>query len=383
MFQHLYLSLAGEAVMRKNKIYIIFIVLIFLTFLSTSSITGCKIAEGEKEEKIEISGFKVITPEEVYEIIKNKKDYIILDVRTQGEYDAGHIEGAILIPILELEERLNELPKDKPIIVYCNSGVRSNAAAKMLTDKGFRNIYDMGGISDWQEKGFPVVVEEIAEDDLDVKYITVDEAYKIYLNDEKYLFIDVRSEGEYESGHIEGAINIPVSEIANSLDEVPTDKPIIVYCNGSSCHRSSRAAEVLMENGFKEVYVISGKGIIEWEEKGYPVEIEESSAIGSVISVDDAYEIFKSGIDHLFLDVRLEDEYRNGHVEGALNIPVEELDSRLEELPKDLKIIAYCCGPDCGRSGSAIEILIENGFTNLNEMIEGFPEWERKGYPVQ
>ncbi len=113
-----------------------------------------------------------------------------------------------------------------------------------------------------------------------IEYISVDEAYGILLNNKEYLFIDVRSEDEYESGHIERAINIPVSEIETRLDEVPTDKSVIVYCNGSSCHRSQRAAEILIENGFREVYVISGKGINEWEEKGYPVEIEESTITG-------------------------------------------------------------------------------------------------------
>ncbi len=81
---------------------------------------------------------------------------------------------------------------------------------------------------------------------------------------------------EYESSHIERAINIPVSEIEIRLDEVPIDKPIIVYCNGFGGHRSQRVAEVLRENGFREVYVISGKGINEWGRKGYPVEVEES-----------------------------------------------------------------------------------------------------------
>ncbi|TET48655.1 MAG: rhodanese-like domain-containing protein [Actinomycetota bacterium] len=130
----------------------------------------------------------------------------------------------------------------------------------------------MGGILGWKEEGFPVIVEGGAVSA--IEFITVDEAYEAFLNDEDYLFIDVRSEDEYKSGHIEGAIHIPVSEIENRLDEIPDDKSLIVYCNGSGCDRSGRAAMILTENGFNQVYDMVGGGIFEWEEKGYPI-VEE------------------------------------------------------------------------------------------------------------
>ena len=88
------------------------------------------------------------------------EDYLIVDVRTGEEYNEGHLEGALLLPVQELEERLDELPMDKPIIVYCRSGNRSRSAAEILVANGFTMIYDMGGISDWISKGYPVVVEE-------------------------------------------------------------------------------------------------------------------------------------------------------------------------------------------------------------------------------
>ena len=66
---------------------------------------------------------------------------------------------------------------------------------------------------------------------------------------------------------------MPVSELEGRLDELPKDKTIIVYCDGVGCSRSGRAAHILIDNGFKEVYDMTGKGIIEWEEKGYPVEV--------------------------------------------------------------------------------------------------------------
>ena len=126
-----------------------------------------------------------------------------------------------------------------------------------------------GGILEWQENSFPLAVEE--EPIFEIIPITVDEAYEIFINNKNYLFVDVRSEEEYNSGHIEAAIHIPVTEIGDRLNELPEDRPIIVYCNGSSCARSGRAATILLDNGFKEIYDLVGGGITEWEEKGYPV----------------------------------------------------------------------------------------------------------------
>jgi len=75
---------------------------------------------------------------------------ILLDVRAQWEYDAGHIEGSVLIPHDKLAGRLNELPdRDTVIIVYCGSGLRSALAGQTLIDNGYTNVYDMGSINSW------------------------------------------------------------------------------------------------------------------------------------------------------------------------------------------------------------------------------------------
>ena len=280
--------------MIKNKLFIAPIVLILIIFISSFIVGSCKITEGagkenkvtedtltkeETKEEISIAEDETIAEvtsisvEEVYEIIKNNQDYIILDVRTKEEFNEGHLEDAILIPVSELESRLDELPKDKPIITYCESGGRSRNAANILVENGFRKVYDMGGILDWQEEGYPVICEEETEEVLlEIIPISVDESYEIFAN-EDYLFLDVRSLEEYESSHIEGAIHMPVSELEGRLDELPKDKTIIVYCDGVGCSRSGIAAHILIDNGFKEVYDMTGKGIIEWEEKGYPVEV--------------------------------------------------------------------------------------------------------------
>ena len=121
--------------------------------------------------------------------------------------------------------------------------------------------------------------EENASSSIDTKLaekgfqeITVDEAYKIFISDKDYLFIDVRSKDSYNKSHVKGAINIPVAELKENLDKIPQDKVIIVYCSGTSCDISTAGVEVLVQNGFSHVYRIGGLGINEWIEKDYPVE---------------------------------------------------------------------------------------------------------------
>ena len=97
-----------------------------------------------------------ITAEEAKQIMDSEEGYVILDVRTQEEYDEGHIPGAILIPNTEIEARAEEelTDQDQLILVYCRSGRRSKLAADALVELGYTNIKEFGGIIDW-----PYVVE--------------------------------------------------------------------------------------------------------------------------------------------------------------------------------------------------------------------------------
>jgi rhodanese-related sulfurtransferase/DNA-binding transcriptional ArsR family regulator len=81
------------------------------------------------------------------------------------------------------------------------------------------------------------------------------------------------------------------------------------------------------------------------------------------------------------LDVRPEDEYAAGHILGAVSVPIEELDRRFAELPRDREIVAYCRGPYCLFSRQAVEKLREQGF-QARQMTDGVLEWGRRGFPV-
>ena len=92
-----------------------------------------------------------ITAEEAKKIMDSEEGYIILDTRTQEEYDEGHIPGAIVIPHDEITDRAEEelSDKDQLLLVYCRSGRRSKLAAEALVKLGYTNIKEFGGIIDW------------------------------------------------------------------------------------------------------------------------------------------------------------------------------------------------------------------------------------------
>jgi rhodanese-related sulfurtransferase len=82
------------------------------------------------------------------------------------------------------------------------------------------------------------------------------------------------------------------------------------------------------------------------------------------------------------LDVRPDDEFAVGHLPGALNIPVAELERRLDELPPDQEVIAYCRGPYCVFSVEAVSVLRSRGY-QVRRLEDGFPEWKAAGLPIE
>ena len=120
--------------------------LVFL-LLAVMLLTAC----GQDKENDQGAVYVNITAEEAKRIMDTEEGYIILDARTQEEYDEGHIPGAIVIFHEEITEKAEEVltDKDQLILVYCRSGRRSKIAAEALVELGYTNIKEFGGIIDW------------------------------------------------------------------------------------------------------------------------------------------------------------------------------------------------------------------------------------------
>ncbi|MGC1376389.1 MAG: rhodanese-like domain-containing protein [Anaerolineales bacterium] len=97
-----------------------------------------------------------LSVQDLSEKLKSGKHLLVVDVRQPEEYREGHIAGAKLIPLGELDRRLNDLPKGKEIVCVCASGNRSREAAKILVGAGYTAINMNGGMSAWQRAGLPV-----------------------------------------------------------------------------------------------------------------------------------------------------------------------------------------------------------------------------------
>jgi rhodanese-related sulfurtransferase/predicted transcriptional regulator len=86
--------------------------------------------------------------------------------------------------------------------------------------------------------------------------------------------------------------------------------------------------------------------------------------------------------DLVVLDVRPAVEYQQGHIAGALSIPIDELENRLGELPADVAIVAYCRGPYCVFSDEAVQLLTARGY-HVRRLRDGYPAWQLTGLPVE
>jgi phage shock protein E len=99
-----------------------------------------------------------LSPQEAYAMVGQRGDLFLLDVRTPGEYQQARLDGARLIPIDQFVKRLAEVPKDRPVLVYCAVGSRSAQVVNYLARKGYPEIYNLyGGIYAWAQKGLPVL----------------------------------------------------------------------------------------------------------------------------------------------------------------------------------------------------------------------------------
>ena len=122
-------------------------IMIPMLLLAALLLTGCAASSNAAPANT----YRQITMQEAVEMMEKEEDYIILDVRTEQEFAAGHIPGAILVPNETIGTK--EIPllsdKDQLIMVYCRSGNRSKQASGKLVQLGYTNIVEFGGINSW------------------------------------------------------------------------------------------------------------------------------------------------------------------------------------------------------------------------------------------
>lgn len=364
-------------------------------------------------------GWAAVAPSAVNEMMINGEDFFLLDNRRPDEYENGHLNGAVNIPLEEMMSRLDEIDPAAKIVVYCRSGVRGMIGTLALRLNGYKNVVNMsGGYLGWEAEDLPVVsaapdfkalfAKIIANNGKDKAYGTLSaDALNTELIENPDLFlIDVREPKELEeNGHIPGAVNIPVKTLADNLALLPgdLDTPIVVYCKSGT--RSTFAWTVLNLLGYTNVRNMSAgmdgwlgakfasdPGVVTAEEISKPIIADEKlyTAVknfannppegwASVKNVD-VNEMMINGEEFVLLDNRRADEYAAGYIDPAINIPLEEMMDRLGELDKSSKIIVYCRSGVRGMIGTLALRL--NGFDKALNMSGGYLGWEAADLPV-
>ena len=128
--------------MRNKNLKVRSLLLLGIVSFILSMLTGC--GAGASDPAVDVS------VDEALRLWQNK-EAILIDVRTPAEYRDGHIPGVVNIPLDELEKRMNEVPKDKKVVLICRTGNRSAQGTKLLRSKGFGNVYNStGGMTTWK-----------------------------------------------------------------------------------------------------------------------------------------------------------------------------------------------------------------------------------------
>ncbi len=187
----------------------------------------------------------------------------VLDARSPEEYGAGHIPGAINVWIESPQFSARAglfLPADTPVILVAGGPTDLERAAQGLGRVGLDDVagHLQWGMTEWRSHGLPAaVVPQITVHDLET------------MRDERpdLVIVDVREPFEWDEGHIEGAVHLPMGEAARRIGELPPERPKAVLCAGGL--RSSTVISVLSRQGMGGWYNVSG-GMTAWRKAGYP-----------------------------------------------------------------------------------------------------------------
>jgi rhodanese-related sulfurtransferase len=274
---------------------------------------------------------KEISLEELLNVLK--KGSKIYDLRSEIDYLGGRIPGA-----LPTEELINE--KDI-IIFYCSRSdcAESEIARKIASDNKLKKLFFAGGIDSWKKAKKPL--------EASLKHLQAIRKEKV-----PYILIDVRDSNSTSKGFIPGAVSIPSDVIKYSSYRFPAYKKavIIVYGQDMEDQSSMKAAELISEWGYKNVLRLYD-GFEEYQKSGGDISKGEVQEEIDYVIKREAREIskkrFKAYVESLpdniiVLDVREEDEVKLGRFRNSVNIPLDELQYRLDEIDKTKSVLTHC-----------------------------------------
>ncbi len=301
-----------------------------------------------------ISGFSPsVTVAELDNFIDGKNP-VFVDVRDVFAFEKSHIKGAVNIPLELLPQQISSLSPERSVIVYDETGKKGHQALRTLLGAGFNDVTNISGghtsIQRFERTiGFkyiqinllPVVAKSVEEEAEGVE----EKEVAVNHDDNSLLIVDVRTPEECRSGVYPGSINIQLDELLHRVSELGSnlEREIVVYC--ASGGRSSYAQQMLSQLGYTRVKNGGGISAMMAQRNAPPAAAKVST-------------------EPLIVDVRSTDEFSGGAYPGAVNIPVDELQNRINELgAKSRDLTLYCASG--ARSGYGQRMLLQMGFTNV------------------
>jgi rhodanese-related sulfurtransferase len=377
-----------------------------------------------------VKPFGVMTADDLNLALVDDPEVQIVDVRTQGEVDEKGIIDASNNTHISLEDLIKNQDKwpakGASVLVYCGSGHRSTMAMTILWAYGYTDVRSLkGGYGGWADAGFPTVgglMAEVSSYEANFAFMLANmEGYNTVkadglmtelIEDEPPFLLDVRTTAELEeNGHIEGATHIPLAELAQHIDLLPSfETPIVTYCG--SGWRATIAMTALYGMGWTDVRALK-TSFSDWITAGNPIAagIPEPMAL-NVATVDDdllntadvvltqfgvrPYAnitgeglntwLVENGVGNV-LDVRRGEELvEKGVIDTGdaefIPIALEGFITDKEMWPSDVDtpVFIYCGSGH--RSTMAATMLGFYGYTNVSSLRGGFSGWVEAEYPV-
>lgn len=357
-----------------------------------------------------------ITPEELKVLQENSADLLILDVRTPEEYGRFCIPGGVNVPggdLILWADALKQKPRTN-VIVNCAGRTRSIIGAATLRRLGLTNVRALrNGTMGWVLAGFELESEPkretpaVSRESKDraqslalelikeggIRWISTAEFMRVTRSTERgvtYL-IDVRSQGEYESGHIRGSLNVPGGQAVQRADDFVAVRNGKIIFISNEATRAVMAAYWYRQMGFPDVSVLQG-GVRGWAESGQPLigGAADSVTLCLETAKRKARLIQPKELDRslqdlslLILDVGTSVDFESAHVPGARWISRGWIDIKLPEQFSDRgqPIIVTC--PDGQQSILAARALGEIGYRHVSVLSGGVHAWTAAGYPTE
>lgn len=296
---------------------------------------------------------------------------VLFDPSEPADFAAVHLAGTVNVG---LQGRFAEwagdvLPPDRDIVLVGDPALAAEAKirlARVGLDRVVGQLADPASVFTAR----PELAERSSR-------LTIGQLAELAGLEPDLQLVDVRAAAETANGTIPRAVEIPLAVLADSLDALDRNLPVVVYC--ASGYRSVVAASALASAGFTDVSDLLG-GYSAWETAGLPIAHGAASQMAGrtpQVSARSAGVLVEAGA--VLLDVREPGEWSAGHAPQAILIPMGEVHQRRDELPRDQRIVVVCRSG--GRSAAITDALCAHGYDAVN-LTGGMCAWAAVGLPV-